>query len=194
MITINNSCTGCSACMNACPKDAITMEYDSEGFFYPTISKEKCVDCNVCLKICEKTGTLARNHPTESYIAHHKYYKEYPFLLSSSGAIFPALASAVIEQGGVVYGARYSDDFDRVFHDKARTFDDLKRFQGSKYVQSEIGYLFREVKSDLMAGLPVLFSGTPCQVAGLQLYLGKTYDNLYTVDVVCHGVGQKNIV
>ena len=174
--------------------DAIRMEYDTEGFFYPKISIDKCIDCKACLKVCEISGTLNRNQAVESYIAHHIKYKEYPFSMSSSGAIFPALASAVIEQGGVVYGARYSDDFDNVYHDKACTIPELIKFQGSKYVQSEIGYLFREVKSDLTAGLPVLFSGTPCQVAGLQSFLGKEYDNLYLVDVVCHGVGQKDIL
>ena len=195
MIKDNNNCTGCAACMNACPHNAIKIEYDrTEGFLYPEISSDNCVDCGICVKVCDRAVSLKRNIPIESYTAHHIKYKEYPYSLSSSGAIFPALASTVIERGGVVYGARYSDSFDRVFHDKATTASELVRFQGSKYVQSEIGNIYREVGSDLKGGLTVLFSGTPCQVAGLRAYLGKEYDNLYTVDVVCHGVGQKDIL
>ena len=184
-----NKCCGCTACASACSHDAITMQPDVLGFLYPVVDTSKCVDCGLCDKVCafndDYDCSLNLSQPT-AYGARHKDMNE--VATSRSGAAFIAVSDYILENGGVVYGAGYTDHF-RVVHKRATTRAQRDEFKGSKYVQSDLAGVFRQVKEDLRAGLTVLFSGTPCQTAGLHSYVGrKLRDNLILVDIVCHGV------
>ena len=191
MIQIHNpsDCCGCSACASICGHDAITMRPDALGFLYPTIDATKCVDCGLCEKICafKEDYDKSANLPLPiAYGARHKDMNE--VATSRSGAAFIAMSDYVLELGGVVYGAGYTDHF-RVVHKRALSKELRNEFKGSKYVQSDMGQIFRSVKRDLQDGLFVLFSGTPCQTAGLHLYVGERLrEKLFLVDIVCHGV------
>ena len=165
------------------------MKPDALGFLYPEVDRERCVDCGLCENVCSFNDhydtSLNLEHPL-AYAARHKDQKE--MLTSRSGAAFIAISDYILEQGGVVYGAGYADHF-RVVHKRATTMDERNEFKGSKYVQSDMNSVFRQVKQDLRNGLTVLFSGTPCQTSGLNAYVGKRLrENLYLVDIVCHGV------
>lgn len=179
-------CCGCTACVQVCPKQCIDLIEDTEGFLYPKVNKKSCVECGACENVCPFTFTLQpRMNPLVSYAAKNRdedVRKE-----SSSGGIFTALAENVINEGGVVFGVRFDEKWNPVF-DYTETVDGLAAFRGSKYVQSTVGDSFKQVRSFLKANRKVLFSGTPCQVAGLKLFLRHEYDNLLTVEVVCHGV------
>lgn len=179
-------CCGCTACVQVCPKKCIDLIEDTEGFLYPRVNAESCVECGACEKVCPFTSALQmRMNPLISYAAKNRderIRKE-----SSSGGIFTALAENVISEGGVVFGVRFDEKWNPVF-DYADTVDEIVAFRGSKYVQSTVGDSFKKVKSFLKANRKVLFSGTPCQVAGLKTFLRQEYDNLLTVEVVCHGV------
>lgn len=190
MITIERKedCCGCSACLAACPVDAIQMVADEEGFRYPQIDKEKCIDCGKCDRTC----------PIKNPVPEvPKEQKAYLFQLkdkklrmdSTSGGAFTAIASAVIEEGGVVFGAAYDENL-RVIHTYVEKIEDLWRFRNSKYVQSDVQNSFREVKKFLQQGRKVCFSGTPCQVEGLSSYLKNVNkkQNLILVDLVCRAV------
>ncbi|MBQ8839875.1 MAG: polysaccharide pyruvyl transferase family protein [Clostridia bacterium] len=177
-------CTGCSACANKCPVNAIEMKTDKDGFLYPTIDEEKCVDCGACVRMCPVNKPLDKNKTPTVYAV---WADEETRKKSSSGGLFSVLARAIFKDGGVVFGARYSDDFLSVYHAVATNERELAHLRGSKYVQSNIGMAYKEAKKHLETGKSVLFSGTPCQIGGLYSFLGKDYDNLYTVDVVCHG-------
>lgn len=182
-------CCGCSACRSVCPKQAITMEPDALGFLYPKVDLNKCVDCGLCEKVCSFNKYYDTSLILPSlrvFGARHKNMKEVES--SRSGAAFIALSDWILDNGGVVYGVGYKDHF-RVSHKRATTKLQRDEFKGSKYVQSDLGDVFRQVKLDLMNGLQVLFSGTACQIAGLNSFVGKKYrENLYLMDVVCHGV------
>ena len=182
-------CCGCTACASICPHNAISMKPDALGFLYPEVDMEKCVDCGLCEKVCAFNDNYDTNlnlSQPDVYAARHKDMQEIE--TSRSGAAFIALSDWVIEHGGVVYGAGYTDHF-RVVHKRATTIEARNEFKGSKYVQSDLTGVFRQVKADLKAGLLVMFSGTPCQTAGLNSYVGKKLrENLYLVDIVCHGV------
>ena len=188
-ITDKSQCCGCTACASICTHDAITMQPDVMGFLYPVVDKDKCVDCGLCEKVCafnDHYDTGLNLPQPDAYAARHKDMKEVE--TSRSGAAFIAISDYVLEQGGVVYGAGYTDHF-RVVHKRATTKEDRDEFKGSKYVQSDLTGVFRQVKQDLKDGLTVLFSGTPCQTAGLHAYVGKKLRaNLILVDIVCHGV------
>lgn len=191
MIHIQNpaDCCGCSACASICGHDAITMRPDALGFLYPVVDVAKCVDCGLCEKVCafkaDYDKSLNLQQPV-AYGARHNDMEE--VVTSRSGAAFIAMSDYVLEQGGVVYGAGYTDHF-RVAHKRAVTKEQREEFKGSKYVQSDLGNVFRQVKQDLNDGLIVLFSGTPCQTAGLNSYIGhKRRERLLLVDIVCHGV------
>ena len=182
-------CCGCTACASICPHNAISMKPDTLGFLYPEVDMEKCVDCGLCEKVCAFNDnydtSLSLSQP-DVYAARHKDMQEIE--TSRSGAAFIALSDWVIEHGGIVYGAGYTDHF-RVVHKRAVSKEERNEFKGSKYVQSDLTGVFRQVKADLKAGLLVMFSGTPCQTAGLNSYVGKKLrENLYLVDIVCHGV------
>ena len=191
MIQINNpaDCCGCTACASICAHDAITMKPDALGFLYPEVDKEKCVDCGLCEKICafnDKYDTSLNLDKPLTYGARHKDMNEVE--TSRSGAAFIAISDYILEEGGVVYGAGYTDHF-RVVHKRATTKEERDEFKGSKYVQSDMTGVFRQVKKDLRDGLTVLFSGTPCQTSGLNSYVGKRLrEKLFLVDIVCHGV------
>ncbi|MDO5526473.1 MAG: Coenzyme F420 hydrogenase/dehydrogenase, beta subunit C-terminal domain [Prevotella sp.] len=182
-------CCGCTACASICNHNAITMEPDALGFLYPKVDVSKCTDCGLCEKVCafndnyDKSLNLPRPY---AYAARHNDMDE--IMKSRSGAAFVAISDYILEQGGVVYGAGYKDHF-RVAHKRATTKEERDEFRGSKYVQSDLIGVFRQVKQDLKNGLTVLFSGTPCQTSGLNSYIGKKLrENLILVDIVCHGV------
>lgn len=187
----NNKCTGCYSCMNICPKDAISMIEDERGFAHPVIDKKTCIKCGLCFKTCpvNKEVTCDKEFDVKAYSLNAK-----PdiCLRSSSGGAFSVLAKTVLHEGGVVFGAR-SNGLEEVWHDETDKFEGLDLLRRSKYFQSNIAYSFRKVKHHLLQGRVVLFVGTPCQVAGLKNYLKKEHPNLYTCDLVCHGVPSKVI-
>lgn len=191
MINIQDpkDCCGCTACASVCAHDAITMEPDVMGFLYPKVDISKCVNCGLCENVCafndnyDKSFNLSQ---PDCYGARHKNLTEVE--TSRSGAAFIAISDVILNAGGVVYGAGYGEHY-RVEHKRATTRKERDEFKGSKYVQSDLRGVFRQVKQDLQNGLLVLFSGTPCQTAGLASYVGKRLrENLYLVDIICHGV------
>ena len=184
-ITEKFYCCGCMACVSVCPKQCIKMIEDEEGFLYPEIDASRCIDCKLCEKVCPELCQKEERSPLSVYAAKNK--NEQIRLASSSGGIFTLLAEKVIDEDGVVFGARFNEKWD-IVHDYKETKEGLVAFRGSKYVQSYMGDCYQKVKSFLQQGREVMFTGTPCQIAGLKNYLRKDYDNLLTVDVVCHGV------
>lgn len=187
MIKITNpkDCCGCNACAQGCPRKCIILQEDSEGFLYPKINLDTCINCGLCEKLCPILNQKDKKTPLKVYatINKNKEVREQ----SSSGGIFNLLATHVIQNGGVVFGARFNEKWE-VIHDYTDTLKDLSSFQGSKYVQSYIGNSYAKAEYFLKSGREVLFSGTPCQLAGLKQYLKKNYANLLAVDFVCHGV------
>ncbi len=180
------NCTGCAACLNICPKQCITLKKDSEGFFYPHIDQDCCVQCNLCTIVCHSDKEkFSTPNTLEAYAAYIKYEKE--LQNSSSGGIFREIAVFVIKNGGIIYGAAFTDAY-TVKHIAVDSLEDICLLQGSKYLQSYMGNNYSLIKQNLETGRWVLFTGTPCQVAGLKKYLKKDYDNLFTLDIVCHGV------
>lgn len=185
-IKAKEDCCGCYACYNICPKECITMESDNEGFWYPNIDKNKCINCNLCEKVCPIINKPNSSlYEKKSYAVFNK--NEKIRLESSSGGIFSLLAEYVINNHGSVYGAVFDEDFN-VKHIKINSLQDIELLRGSKYVQSRINDIFKSIKFDLKNNKIVLFTGTPCQVAGLQSFLQKKYNNLILMDIVCHGV------
>lgn len=180
-------CCGCSACFNICPVQAITMQEDREGFKYPKIDERSCINCGKCEKACPvlHAETAGRTLHPAFYAVWNR--QDEARLSSSSGGVFRVLAEDVLVDGGVVYGAAF-DVHNRLRHVRADSADALVPLTGSKYVQSEIGTAFCQVRADLKNGRRVLFTGTPCQVAGLYAFLGCDDANLLTADVLCHGV------
>lgn len=180
-------CTGCAACANVCPKGCISMIEDHEGFLQPKIEAKSCIACHKCEKICPiiKAQTISNEFETKAYAIIN--LDEDVRMLSSSGGVFYALAKWVIEQGGVVFGARWDENWE-VMHDYAEDMEGVKAFMQSKYVQSRVGDTYRQVKEFLKQDRWVLYSGTPCQLGGLRAFLGKEYERLLQVDIVCHGV------
>ena len=179
-------CSGCSACSMVCPKNCISMQRDEECFKYPKIDNKLCVDCGFCEKICPIINNeTVYDEIRISYAAVNT--NDEIRLGSSSGGVFYAIATAIIKNGGVVFGAKFDDEF-RVIHDFTDNIEGLSDFQGSKYVQSDIGETYIKAKQFLKEGKQVLFSGTPCQIGGLKAFLRKDYDNLICQDIICHGV------
>lgn len=178
-------CTGCHACFNACPAGAIRMEEDKEGFLFPVIDAQACVDCGLCRMSCPvlHPPELLRGESTYACAAAERDLR----LASSSGAVFTLLAEDTLRDGGVVCGAAF-DGPERVRHVLVETPEQLSRIKGAKYVQSEIGDVFQRIDSALKSGRRVLFSGTGCQAAGLKSFLGCDPEELLTVDMICHGV------
>lgn len=190
MIKINklSDCTGCSACASICSRKAIVMSADREGFLYPNIDLKKCVDCGLCEKVCpvkNRDANCQNTHVIDFYAARNRD-KDILFK-SSSGGMFYALAEMVIKENGIVVGAKYDENLN-VIHAIVESLDECKHLMGSKYSQSEIGTVYQEIKQHLVNGRKVLFTGTPCQVHGLRLFLRKQYPNLLCCDLVCHAV------
>jgi coenzyme F420-reducing hydrogenase beta subunit len=189
LYTKKEDCCGCSACASVCPRDAIRMIPDDLGFLYPTIDRERCIDCSLCHNVCSFNTDYLKKDNLEMplvYAVRHKNIKEIE--TSRSGAMFIALSDWILDNGGVVYGVGYTDHF-RVVHKRAVTKEARNEFKGSKYVQSDVNTVFKQIKADLKAGLKVLFSGTPCQTSGLKSYLGNLDNsNLFICDIICHGV------
>ena len=186
MIRINNKaeCCGCGACAQRCPRKCITMQSDKEGFAYPLVDTKQCTNCGLCEKVCPVINQQAEQHPIATYAAINS--NDTVREQSSSGGIFTLLAEETIKNGGIVFGAAFNERW-AVEHTFADNIDDIKKFRGSKYVQSDIGNSYAVAEKFLKEDKEVLFSGTPCQVAGLKKYLRKEYKNLKTVDFVCHG-------
>lgn len=178
------NCCGCSACVSICPKHCISMIEDNEGFLYPHIDEEVCINCGVCEKVCNQLHPYDKRNPKQVFAAINKNMEVR--LNSSSGGIFYILAEKTIRNGGVVFGARFDKSW-QVVIDYAEDMKGVLSFMGSKYVQARIENAYKDVKKFLLEGRQVLFSGTPCQVAGLHKFLRKPYDKLLTVDFVCHG-------
>ena len=191
-ICAHDSCTACSACQSICHKHAITMITDDEGFQYPYINEDSCVECGLCIKTCpaNKELDVTSSYPQQPYLAWIN--DDEVRLDSSSGGIFTALARYVISQGGVVCGAAYDDDM-TVRHRIVDNENDLIHLRGSKYVQSITEGILSDIKVYLNKGVMVYFVGTPCQVAGLKSFLKKKYYNLLTSDLICHGVPSGNL-
>lgn len=182
-------CCNCNACTQICPKDAISSHIDKNGFVYPRIDHAKCIECGLCQKVCAYQHIKEVNTSFSVYAAVSNNKTQ--TLKSASGGIFAALATYVLERGGVVYGVSMTrtDGKFIIQHIGITAIDELPRLQGSKYVQSKIGNVYKDIGTNLKAGKTVLFSGTPCQCAGLKGFLmGKEFPNLYIVDVICHGV------
>ena len=188
-ITDPHSCCGCTACASICTHNAITMRPDVLGFLYPVVDIEQCVNCGLCDDICAFNEKYDKSYNLPKPIAYGARHNDINEVASSrSGAAFIAISDYILSTGGVVYGVGYSENF-RVVHKRAETKEQRNEFKGSKYVQSDLSGVFKFVKQDLRAGLTVLFSGTPCQTAGLHSFVGnKLRDNLILIDIVCHGV------
>lgn len=180
-------CALCGACINACPVDAITLSKPYLDFCYPDIDVNRCIHCNECEKACPILGEKSK--PEDGFpIAFAARSKDDSVRMrSSSGGIFYELASYILAEGGYICGAVFDEDF-HVRHIVSNTQKDLRRMMGSKYAQSDVGYCYREIREKLDAGERVLFSGCPCQVAGLRSYLGKPYQGLLLVELICHGI------
>lgn len=188
MIDINkkSECCGCYGCTNVCPKQCIDMNIDNEGFWYPKVDKDICIDCGLCEKVCPVINeTKIEKFDTKAYACKNK--NEKIRLSSSSGGVFTSLCKYVIKNKGVVFGAGFNENFE-VEHSEATTIEECENFRGSKYVQSKIGNTYKYAKRYLDEGKIVLFSGTQCQIKGLNLYLRKKHENLILVDIICHGV------
>lgn len=185
MIRISDKalCSGCSACVNACPAQCIVPRRDREGFYYPVANADLCIECGKCEDVCPVLNPMAPQSPIVAYAAR----SEALMGGSSSGGIFPALAERFIDEGGIVYGAAFAADM-TVEHIEVADKEGLKKIRGSKYVQSELYSAFEEVRDHLRSGRKVMFTGTPCQIAGLKKYLGNDTVGLFSVDIACHGV------
>lgn len=180
-----NSCTGCFACMNACPSNAISVGLNESGATVPVIDKRKCIKCGLCMKTCPSNFPVLLSEPEKCYAAQRPEKQERE--MSASGGVASALAEFFISIGGCVFGAAVVEN-GHVAHICAETREDVDRLRNSKYVQSEVGYSYSLVKEKLSLGKYVLFTGTPCQIAGLKRYLKKDYERLYCADLICHGV------
>ena len=185
-----SKCSGCHSCMNICPKNCIEMKVDQEGFWYPAVDKEKCIKCGLCEKRCPILNDMNIENTPHAYACYNKdeeIRKE-----SSSGGIFTLLASYIIDNGGIVYGAAFNQNFE-VEHIEVTNKQNLSKLRGSKYVQSKLGNTYSKIKEHLNQNKLVYFSGTPCQIDGLLCFLNKKYDNLICQDIVCHGVPSPKI-
>lgn len=187
MINIDDKqrCCGCEACINACPKECVSPGRDEEGFLYPKVDVSKCINCHICEKVCPEISPFSIREPQKAYAAWIK--DEEIRRISSSGGIFSALAEYIIKANGIVYGASLNKNLE-LYHIPCETSEEIAQIRGSKYLQSRISGIYRDVLRRLNAGKFVLFSGTGCQIAGLKHFIRIDYTNLITVEIICHGV------
>lgn len=190
-IVANNKCSGCSTCFNSCPAGAISMKENSEGFLYPVVNQDKCVKCGKCIDVCQigKFDKLVENGTRRYFAARHKDKLE--LASSSSGGVISLIAKNILQKGGYVCAATYENG--KLFHKVIDNYNDFMPMKGSKYFQSELADIFKTLKNLLNDNKPVVFIGTPCQVAGLKMYLRKDYDHLLLIDIICHGVPSKKV-
>lgn len=194
-IVNESDCCGCNACVQACSLGCIRMKSDNKGFWYPSIDTERCIDCGKCVSVCqmfdEAYNNTAKLENIKVYAIKHK--DDAVRKKSSSGGMFTALSDYIIAHGGIVYGAAYDENFN-VIQASAASSNERNKMRGSKYVQSYVGNSYRETEHFLKQGKLVLYTGTPCQIAGLYKYLGSQYDNLFTCDLVCHGAPSPEVL
>lgn len=186
-----NWCSGCGACESICPFGAIVIETDEKGFSYPSVDNKVCKNCMKCRLVCQTYQGAKKERPLnqEFYKAAHK--NEQVLRHSQSGGVFTAISDEILDQNGIVYDCTYNMNTHRAFHSRAATKRERDKMRGSKYIQSDLDGVFRNVRDDLLASNIVLFTGTPCQCDGLKRYLKSTNtpdDNLLTVDIICHGI------
>lgn len=186
-------CCGCGACITACPRHAISMEADENRFLYPVIDEKACVECGLCKKACKYSFDPMKQDVSRVVVATINEKSE--LMQAASGGVFTAAAKSILENNGVVFGATltFENGHANPHHIMVDSKEELWRLQGSKYVQSVIGDTYKQAESYLKKGFAVLFSGTPCQIVGLKGYLRKEYDNLYTIDLICHGVPSQKL-
>lgn len=192
ILNIGTACTGCFACSNACPKNAITLPENNEGFYYPIIDAEKCIDCGLCDKVCPRVEEKEYHTMQKAFYGWAK--DQNVRKSSSSGGLFNLLATEILKDNGIVYGASFNYDEEIRLECHSTEEVSMQELQRSKYVQSHIGDAYRKIKKNLSDGRKVLFCGTPCQVDGLKSFLRKEYENLFTVDFVCHGVPSMSLL
>ncbi len=184
------NCLGCGACIQKCPQNCLKIGKDIEGFYYPIILQDTCIKCGLCEAVCPILSPIPiENDLIEAYVAYD-YSKER--LKSSSGGIFGILCKIILKDNGIIFGVQWGKNW-LAEHVAINTNEGIDYLRGSKYIQSEVGNTFIQAETYLQKGLPVLFSGTSCQISGLKKYLGREYSNLYTIDVFCHGVPSINI-
>lgn len=188
---INKKCTGCEACENICPSQAIKMEEDEEGFLYPKIDLKKCIECNLCDEVCPIDRSENKN--VDFFVVQNKNVEQRK--KSQSGGLFSAIAEVILKKDGICYGAAVDEKF-KVKQIRVDNIENLYKLQGSKYVQSSVGLTYQQVKNDLKKNKLVLYSGTSCMIAGLIRYLNYSkvkLENLFTCDFICHGVPSPKI-
>lgn len=186
ILKIQERCVGCRSCEQSCPKHCISFVEDKEGFLYPEVDDKKCIECKICLKVCPcENAKLHRSTPKKVWA--WKSTKSADVMRSASGGAADSAAKTVLEMNGVVYGAAYDEKF-VVSHIEVTDDEDRKKIQSSKYVQSDLKDCYTKIKKWLTQNRKVLFTGCPCQVAGLYAFLGGDKNNLYTIDLICHGV------
>lgn len=185
--SLNAQCCGCEACANACSHKAIEMRHDEEGFYYPVVDENKCTDCGLCRNVCPVLNKCQSAEPYKVSFAGFSADNEI-LEKCATGGVATEFSKLVIQQGGVVFGVSFSPDYIKSEYHVATTIDELKRFSGSKYVQSTKGDVYKQVKERLKKQHVVLFIGCPCDVAALKLFLNKEYENLFTIELICMGV------
>lgn len=184
-------CTGCAACANICPSGCIKMTEDEEGFYYPYVDTDKCIHCEQCTKKCPVINhKVPKSELRQVYVCQNSDLKIRKN--STSGGVFSALSKYVLDRSGVVFGAEFDENF-KVRHGMCTNEKGLSRFRGSKYVQSDVGDVYKQVKKELSKDRWVLFTGTPCQIAGLHSYLGKPYEKLILMDIVCYSISSPGV-
>lgn len=187
-----DQCTGCYACSNVCPKQSVSLiPFGPLGYVIPNVNENECIECGLCKEVCQVNHPVKLVNPLKAYAGWHKSEDEY--LSSTSGGAATAIAQLVIKLGGVVYGCACVDGL-KVNHIRVSTTENLYLLKGSKYVQSDVSDTYSLAKKDLLCNKKVLFIGTPCQIAGLKSFLRKEYENLYTIDIICHGTPSQELL
>lgn len=190
---LSQLCCACGACSQACPQNAIIIKKDNKGFYYPIIDEEKCINCGICVKKCQclsEQNIIETTKEPEVYACINNDIAS--LKNSSSGGLAYVLGEYILEQNGVVFGAVYTDKMD-IVHYKIESKENLWRIQGSKYAQSRIDTTYKQAEACLKKGCKVLFTGTPCQIGGLYYFLGKDYQELYTMDIICYGAASSGV-